>query len=99
MEFGQGCALEIASRPGHEPRELHLSESVSHRRLDAPEHLADPRLPAPNSVTGMRGCGKPVDQRAVQIEEGPDLRAGRARADLRDRIRRRRQRTHAPSLT
>jgi len=37
---------------------------------------------------------KPVDQRAVEIEERPDLRTGRACADLRDRICCRRLRAH-----
>ena len=94
VEFGQRFTPQITRGPRHQPLELHPAESISHGRLDDPNHLADPRLPAPDAVAGMSCRSEPVHERAIEIEERPNLRAWRARADLRDRIRGRRLRAH-----
>ena len=86
VEFGQRLTAQITRRPCQQVLESHPAEPVPHRRLDDPQHLADPRLPAPDAVACMSCRSEPVHERAVEIEERPDLRAGRARADLRDRI-------------
>ena len=50
------------------------------------EHLAETRLAAPDPVAGVRGGGEPVDQGAVEVEEGANTRTTRARGDLVDRL-------------
>ena len=87
VEFGQRFTAQITGSPGQQVLEPHPAEPVPHRRLDDTQHLADPRLPAPDAVAGVGGGSEPVHERAIEVEERPDLRAGRACGDLRDRIR------------
>src|SRR4029079_4116363 len=94
VKIGEGLAAQIARRPCQHVPESHPAEPVPHRRLDDPQHLADPRLPASDPVVCVCCRGEPGDQRAGEIEERPDLRAGRACVDLRDWICCRRLRAH-----
>ena len=63
--------------------ETHPAEPVPHRCLDDAQYLADTRLPAPDSVAGMRGGGESVHQGAVEIEECTDFGTRCTRGDLR----------------
>ena len=96
VEFAQRLTLQIARGPHDEPLELHAAEPVPDRGFQHPEDLADPRLPTPDPIAGVRRRGEPRDQRAVQVEERADLGSRRARGDLRDPTRR--LRGHHPRL-
>ena len=96
VEFAQRLTLQVARGPHDESLELHTAQSVPDRGFQHPKDLADPCLPTPNPIAGVRRRGEPRDQRAIQVEERADLGSRRARGDLRDPTRR--LRGHQPRL-
>src|SRR5262249_46854423 len=86
VQFGQRFTTQVTRSPCEQMLEPHPAQPVPHRSLDDTQHLADPRLPAPDAVARMGSGSESVHERAIEIEEGPDLRAGRAHADLGDLV-------------
>ncbi len=69
VEVTQRFAPQITRGPDDEVLELEAPETVAERGVEGAEHLADPGLPAPDSLTEVNGRGEAVDQRAVEIED------------------------------
>ncbi len=87
VEFGQRFPAQVTGRTHQQPLEVHPAEAVAHRGLDDAEDLAEAGLTTPDAVSGVRGGGDAVDERAVEVEECADLGSRRAGLDGGDQIR------------
>ena len=83
LEFGQRFAAQIPTRPLQQVRELHPPEPVPKCGLDGAGQFTEAGLPMPDSMAQVHGGGETLDERAVQIEERADVRAGGSGGDLR----------------
>ena len=82
FEFGQRLAAQISTRPLQQVRELHPPEPVPQCGLHGPGQFTEAGLPMADSMTQVDGGGETLDERAVQIEERADVRAGGSGGDL-----------------
>ena len=78
VDVVQGVAAQHAGALTDEVLELGAAELMVEPGLHHADELADGHLAPAQPILGHHHAGEPGDQRAVEIEEGADLGAGRA---------------------